>query len=504
MPNVTTPCLEETDCTTFAQCAEEAFPCSNSYFTQFLQPLCHLQFSSTLATWATAAGSCLVDQVKDFFTANYSSFPSPGLCLRLQRVMLHSQEACLNRSLCGTNVSAVDAAAVAEFIGSSGPLRDSNLEQLLGFASSCTDGVDNLLESLRSTGFVHCVAISVREGENATSAIARVQNSLKAFLISLANEDSQFDLTNNDRCPVIPGVERTRRETTNMTELPTTVQAAFLSTGIGALSQAVVCQNSSQVNTSLLCPICGNGILDLPDETCDDMNIDGGDGCSSDCEIESGYDCNPSVSPSECFMQDCGDGFRVDGEQCDSGGGVGCASNCLILQSFTCIAPFYERSTCFSCGNGMLEVPEDCDNGPSNGIDGCSNNCTVDPLWQCTNTIGQWSLCMHVAVDFNTVRNSTLDPNPTVFGDAPVLLFLVENPALLDASRFGDRVRPRQAHAFLLVANFAVTPYFRTGRAFLLNSIFRLDRTCFKKRLASISCCEGQLPFVCFATYRWT
>ena len=474
-PNVTTPCLAETDCTAFAQCAEETFPCSNSYFTQFLQPLCHLQSSSSLAAWATAAGSCLVDQVKDFFTTNYSSFPSPSQCIQLQRVLLHSQQECFNQSLCGTNVSAVDATAVAEFIGSSGPLRDSNLEQLLGFASSCTDGVDNLLESLRSIGFVHCVAISVREGENATSAIARVQIYLKTIVFSIAKADSQLGITNNDRCPVIPGVERTRREAINMTELPTTVQAAFLSTGIGALSQAVVCQDSSQVNASLLCPICGNGIVDLPDESCDDMNIDGGDGCSSGCEVESGYDCNPSVSPSECFPRICGDGVRVDGEQCDSRGGVGCASNCLILQSFTCIAPFYERSTCFSCGNGMLEVPEDCDNGPSIGIDGCSNNCTVDPLWQCTNTIGHWSLCTHVAVDFNTVRNSTLDPNTIVFGGSPVLLFLVENPALLDASRFGDQVRPRQAHAFLLVANLADTPYFRIGRAFLLSSIFHLD-----------------------------
>ena len=43
---------------------------------------------------------------------------------------------------------------------------------------------------------------------------------------------------------------------------------------------------------------CGNGQLDGI-ETCDDGNSQGGDGCSSSCQIEAGYQCDDST-PSEC------------------------------------------------------------------------------------------------------------------------------------------------------------------------------------------------------------
>jgi cysteine-rich repeat protein len=36
--------------------------------------------------------------------------------------------------------------------------------------------------------------------------------------------------------------------------------------------------------------VCGDGILD-PDEQCDDLNADPGDGCDADCQIESGWEC---------------------------------------------------------------------------------------------------------------------------------------------------------------------------------------------------------------------
>ena len=41
--------------------------------------------------------------------------------------------------------------------------------------------------------------------------------------------------------------------------------------------------------------VCGDGIfLGLTSE-CDDNNIDNGDGCSSDCKIEFGFDCESGV-----------------------------------------------------------------------------------------------------------------------------------------------------------------------------------------------------------------
>ncbi len=47
-------------------------------------------------------------------------------------------------------------------------------------------------------------------------------------------------------------------------------------------------------------PVCGNGIVELP-EQCDDHNTADGDGCSATCTIESGWTC--SGSPSGCSQQ---------------------------------------------------------------------------------------------------------------------------------------------------------------------------------------------------------
>ena len=43
-------------------------------------------------------------------------------------------------------------------------------------------------------------------------------------------------------------------------------------------------------------PVCGDGVLD-PGETCDDGNGDSGDGCSSTCQVESGWNCSDPVPP---------------------------------------------------------------------------------------------------------------------------------------------------------------------------------------------------------------
>jgi cysteine-rich repeat protein len=46
---------------------------------------------------------------------------------------------------------------------------------------------------------------------------------------------------------------------------------------------------------------CGDGVLETTEE-CDDQNVDAGDGCSADCEVEERYQC--SSSPSECICAD--------------------------------------------------------------------------------------------------------------------------------------------------------------------------------------------------------
>jgi len=39
-----------------------------------------------------------------------------------------------------------------------------------------------------------------------------------------------------------------------------------------------------------------------------------------------------------------------------------------------------------TCGNGILDSGEECDDGNSNNGDGCSSTCTVELGWMCSNT----------------------------------------------------------------------------------------------------------------------
>src|SRR5699024_11837435 len=53
-------------------------------------------------------------------------------------------------------------------------------------------------------------------------------------------------------------------------------------------------------------PVCGNGIVE-DGEACDDGNTTSGDGCSSSCELEDGWDCPIEGEP--CIEVVCGDGI---------------------------------------------------------------------------------------------------------------------------------------------------------------------------------------------------
>jgi large repetitive protein len=76
--------------------------------------------------------------------------------------------------------------------------------------------------------------------------------------------------------------------------------------------------------------ICGDPYhyyYDISNMQCDDNNTDSGDGCSSGCMIEAGWDCtNDWVIasdydvPTEC-IEVCGDGvrFNTDADYCDTG-----------------------------------------------------------------------------------------------------------------------------------------------------------------------------------------
>ncbi len=166
---------------------------------------------------------------------------------------------------------------------------------------------------------------------------------------------------------------------------------------------------------------CGDGMINVYGEVCDDGNSHSSDGCSADCRgIEPGFVCHEpglpcqdivtslpfcgdgSVQPeygeecddgindgrlggcsADCMTPYCGDGQLQPeyGEICDPGGGelasayLGCSLNC----SYPFVPASYECSVFGPyCGDGVIEEEfEECDDGVENGYDGhCELDCT--------------------------------------------------------------------------------------------------------------------------------
>ena len=60
--------------------------------------------------------------------------------------------------------------------------------------------------------------------------------------------------------------------------------------------------------------------MKLPTEACDDGNRENLDGCSKSCQIENGFWCDdPADGSSKCAQIVCGDGLLTVPEICDDG-----------------------------------------------------------------------------------------------------------------------------------------------------------------------------------------
>ena len=87
---------------------------------------------------------------------------------------------------------------------------------------------------------------------------------------------------------------------------------------------------------------CGDGLLAVGEEECDDGNTDDGDGCDAMCQVESGWDCVffPGYDPESICETTCGDGLLAVGEEeCDdgnTGAGDGCNALCEVEEGWTC------------------------------------------------------------------------------------------------------------------------------------------------------------------------
>src|SRR6185312_13501325 len=106
-------------------------------------------------------------------------------------------------------------------------------------------------------------------------------------------------------------------------------------------------------------------------EACDDGNTVDGDGCSASCGLPS-----------------CGDGRVDSGEVCDNGrdctDGTPCtsATTCAGIGDGTCAPRAGDgcSATCMSdetCGNGVVDVGEQCDDHNTTAGDGCAATCKL-------------------------------------------------------------------------------------------------------------------------------
>jgi len=83
----------------------------------------------------------------------------------------------------------------------------------------------------------------------------------------------------------------------------------------------------------------------------------------------------------------CGNGMMDPGESCDDHntvGGDGCSKICQIENGWSCPNFGSGCTRNIKCGDGVVASPEVCDDGNTNSGDGCSADCkTVESGWQC-------------------------------------------------------------------------------------------------------------------------
>ena len=150
-------------------------------------------------------------------------------------------------------------------------------------------------------------------------------------------------------------------------------------------------QDSDCFNADLCDPIeglceernlCGNGVMESG-EFCEDGNSIDDDGCSSTCQIEFDSTCTATgqcESNNDCDL----DGLAV----CKVARGYQCTQDEDCFNSDLC-DPFdqvcEERNT---CGNGVLESEEFCDDGHLTEGDGCNSLCQIEFDSECS-SLGQ-------------------------------------------------------------------------------------------------------------------
>jgi cysteine-rich repeat protein len=139
-------------------------------------------------------------------------------------------------------------------------------------------------------------------------------------------------------------------ECTNACTLPVCGDGA-LYMGMGSTEECDLGnQNANTGDCTMACKnaFCGDGFVHAGDEQCDNGDLNADD----------------AACTSQCMDAACGDGLLGPGESCDDGNldyGDGCTSICTFP----------------TCGDGIKEVDEACDDGNLDNTDACTNTCAL-------------------------------------------------------------------------------------------------------------------------------
>jgi fibro-slime domain-containing protein len=143
----------------------------------------------------------------------------------------------------------------------------------------------------------------------------------------------------------------------------------------------------------------------------------GGSGGSSS-KTDGGTRVIDAVEIPDTITMTCGNGVLDSGEQCDDGNknsGDGCSKLCQIEADWTCTTPGQPCVNTSVCGDGVVSSQEACDDGNTTGGDGCSADCkTVEPGYQCR-VPGR--KCVPLCGDGKVIGSESCDDGNTTAGD---------------------------------------------------------------------------------------
>lgn len=136
------------------------------------------------------------------------------------------------------------------------------------------------------------------------------------------------------------------------------------------------CSTSCKLKT-LYGPYCGDGVVQSCEE-CDDGNQVNGDGCSATCEIENPCNYCGDGQVNQAWEQ-CDDG-DLNGEDCEAGYNEFCSYCSLNCDIIEVEGPY--------CGDNTVNQPyEECDDGNNDNNDGCNSECELEEELKCGNNI---------------------------------------------------------------------------------------------------------------------